>query len=121
MKAILAFIILILALVPASADVVCSTTDGMLDALRVNDNEVPAFMATTANATALLITVSPEGTFSVLIQPAAHQLCVIMIGANWKVAPLPPALVPELKMRPLPNSRPGFSGMVFSVPIVLRE
>jgi hypothetical protein len=76
----------------------CAPADRMLKALKEQYGEVPAFAGAMSAGTPFTITVSPKGTFSVLIG-MDDKLCIANAGDQWAVVTADPA-------KPVPQSLP---------------
>lgn len=70
---------------PAAAEMQCGPADVVLKELREKYGEVPAFTGSVPSAS-MMITVSPKGTWSVIVQPNPTVVCFIASGEGWTVA-----------------------------------
>lgn len=76
----------------AQADTACGAALTMLSFAAQNYHEAPT-AGGDIDGKPVMLTVSPEGTWTIFVSPTPGVLCSFASGANWKVviAPLPPS------------------------------
>jgi hypothetical protein len=77
----------------------CGPSESVLKNLREQYSEVPAFGAAVDGGQTVVITVSPTGSWTLLV-PHEGTLCLALTGEHWQAAP--PATP-----KPVPNSLPA--------------
>ncbi len=94
MKTLLAFLLTtILFVTSAMADGKCGSTDELFKALLSQYQEKPAFVAAGNGGLDVTVTISPSGTWTMVVQHGTAA-CIIGAGDKWKVVP-PPEIIPQ--------------------------
>lgn len=91
-----ALALIVLAATPAAATV-CLQTSVMVDGLRDRYGETPAFVATDDKGIVLVIFLSDQGSYTVVLQPSPEVSCSIGAGYGWQPAP------PTMRRPPKPE------------------
>ena len=70
-------------LVPDAGAFPCGDKDKVLKNLAEKYQEVPLIFAVTTANIPMVITLSPKGTYTMMLAPAANRLCTFSIGHSW--------------------------------------
>lgn len=76
----------------------CPSIDDAIATIAKKYGEVPAFVGHVGETTeqTLVVTISPEGSWTVWIQPNAQAMCMVASGRGWAATPVPiPPTVPQ--------------------------
>lgn len=94
-----ALIMILLALPGSASAALCGPTETLLATIRETYQEVPQYIAVQGGAV-VTFTVSPSGSWSVLMQTQSDVICLVLSGDGWGDAPaaMKAAHKPEKKL-----------------------
>jgi hypothetical protein len=78
----------------------CEPSDAFLSSLKNQYNEVPAFSAD-ANGHKMTLTLSPGGTWTLLVSVGDDGMCMVAAGDSWKPEDQAVPVVPNVLPAPM--------------------
>lgn len=79
----------------------CGSTDAVMAQLKEKYGEVPTFTGTASGMGAIVITIGPKGSWTVIATPSPGTACLVAAGEDWSASPV--AAAPKIEPQALPT------------------